>query len=432
MIATTHPVTPEDLMALLDGELPPEEARSVSVHLDRCAECANLVQQFRVVSQSLSSWTVPAAPPSLEETVLTQSAQLGASAKSPRTPRQGLLNWQLLAIGGGAAVAAVLVLVAVRASLISNEPRAAIEMKAQQATTSNRALYDEMDTRRVPAARQQEFQAVKSEPRQSDSLASMAPRAAAGASNRPVNGGSAIRASASQALPATTPLIARTVSLFIVVRDFPAARATLDAILVRHQGYSAQLTVNTQEGSPRGLQDSLRIPAPQLAPALAELKSLGRVQTETQSGEEVTQQHADLVARLQNSRESEQRLRDILAQRTGKIDDVLQVEEEIARVRGEIESTQAHQQALEHRVDFATVDLRLVEEFKEQFNSPTPSASAQIRNAFIAGMRSAAATLLGIVLFIEQAGPVILIWLSILVVPAALLWRRYRRLLSIV
>src|SRR5206468_4648923 len=50
----------------------------------------------------------------------------------------------------------------------------------------------------------------------------------------------------------------------------------------------------------------------------------------TQNGEEVTQQHADLVARLKNSRETEMRLQDVLRTRTGKVKDVLEAEEEIA------------------------------------------------------------------------------------------------------
>ena len=128
--------------------------------------------------------------------------------------------------------------------------------------------------------------------------------------------------------------------------------------------------MNFDDSPPRGVEASLRVPASELAATLAELRSLGRVQRETQSGEEVPQQHADLLARLQNSREEEQRLRAILQQRTGKIDDVLQVEEEIARVRGEIESMEAEQKVLEHRVDFAAIDLELVEEYKAPFDSP--------------------------------------------------------------
>jgi chromosome segregation ATPase len=222
-------------------------------------------------------------------------------------------------------------------------------------------------------------------------------------------------------------MIARAVSLSIAVKDFAAARASLDSILLRHHGYAAQLSAATAENAPRTLQASLRIPAPELATALAELKALGRVESETQSGDEVTQQHTDLAARIQNSRETEQRLRAILEQRTGKIEDVLQVEEEIARVRGEIESMEAEQQALEHRVDFASVDLQLAEEYKAALNPPSASVSNRIHNAFVAGVRSAAEMLLGFVLFVEESGPVLLIWLAILGVPVFLLWRRYRR-----
>jgi chromosome segregation ATPase len=222
-------------------------------------------------------------------------------------------------------------------------------------------------------------------------------------------------------------MIARTVSLTITVKDFVAARASLDSILARHHGYSAQLTVSTPENSSRSFQASLRIPAPELAAALAELRSLGRVQNESQSGEEITQQHTDLLARLKNSRETESRLQAILQQRTGKVADILEVEEQIERVRGEIESMEAEQKTLEHRVDFASVDLQLTEEFKAQFNSPDTSASTRIHNAFIAGLDHATATLLGFVLFFEEDGPVILIWLVMFGVPSFLVWRRYRK-----
>jgi hypothetical protein len=223
------------------------------------------------------------------------------------------------------------------------------------------------------------------------------------------------------------PMIARTVSLTILVKDFAASRVALDKVLAQVHGYPATLTVNTPEGGGHSLQASLRIPAANLPSALSSLRTLGHVLSETQSGEEVTQQHADLVARLQNSREEETRLRAILEQRTGKIEDVLQVEEAIARVRGDIESMEAEQKSLEHRVDFATVDLQLTEQYTEQLNSSAESASARMYNALIAGLRNASDTVLGIVLFLEEFGPAILVWLVILGVPALFIWRRYRR-----
>jgi hypothetical protein len=223
------------------------------------------------------------------------------------------------------------------------------------------------------------------------------------------------------------PMIARTVSLSIVVKDFESSHTALDAILARHKGYAASLNVSTPQDAARTLQASLRIPAPQLASAVTELKALGRVEGESQNGEEVTQQHADLVARIKNDRETELRLQDILRTRTGKVKDVLEVEQEIARVRGEIEQMEAEQKTLEHRVDFATIDLRLSEEYKAQLSSPAPSVRMQLRNATVNGFRNAFESLLGIVLFFAESGPTLILWLTILAIPAWLLWRRYRR-----
>jgi chromosome segregation ATPase len=221
-------------------------------------------------------------------------------------------------------------------------------------------------------------------------------------------------------------MIARTVTLSLIAKDFESARASLDGILARHNGYAADLNVATPQGVARSLQASLRIPAPQLPTALAELKSLGRVELETQNGEEVTQQHADLVARLKNSRETEQRLQAILTQRTGKISDVLEVEQEIARVRGEIEQMEAEQKNLEHRVDFATIDLKLSEEYKAKLDSAAPSISTQIHNAGVNGYRNIADTLLSIVLFFAEYGPVLSFWLLVFAIPTWLVWRRWR------
>src|SRR5260370_17011877 len=126
---------------------------------------------------------------------------------------------------------------------------------------------------------------------------------------------------------------------------------------------------------------SLRVRADRLDVCLVELKRLGRVNQESQAGEEVTQQHLDLVARLKNSRNTEQRLNGVLQQRTGPVKEILEVEKESARVRGEIEQMEAEQQTMEHRVNFATIDLNLAEEYKAHPSSPPPSAARHLPTA---------------------------------------------------
>jgi hypothetical protein len=225
------------------------------------------------------------------------------------------------------------------------------------------------------------------------------------------------------------PMIARAASLTIRVKDVGASRSSLDSILARHHGYSAQLSVTSPEYGPRGFQASLRIPAAELLSAVGEIKGLGRLENESQSGEDVTRQHTDLAARVKTARETEERFRAILQQRTGNVVEVLEVERSIARVRGEIEGMEAEQKALEHRVDFASVEIQLSEEYKAQLSSPD-SVSTRIYNAFVAGYHNATETLLGFLLFFEEYGPSLVIWLAVLGLPILLVWRRYKRMRS--
>ena len=120
--------------------------------------------------------------------------------------------------------------------------------------------------------------------------------------------------------------------------------------MARYHGYSARESVSTPKYGSHSVQASVRVPASELTSAAAEIARLGRVVNESQTGEEVSQQHMDLVARLKTARETEARFQAILQQRTGKVSDVLEVEQNIARLREEIEAMEAEQKGLEHRV----------------------------------------------------------------------------------
>jgi hypothetical protein len=432
MSTTPHSIAPEEIMAHLDGELSPARAQSVSTHLESCAACQELVTSLRNTSQSLASWTPGPIPAGLETEVLlaaskspSQTGSLGSN-RFPRAHRWTRKQW----IGGLAVTAAATVFLFSMAIPTLHRSQSAAQ-KASVLThlreQKAQVTYGQpVDNARVNSEEEQQDAARLSSTYYSQALSPPALPASAKALKE--FGKLQLHAK----LPGATgpqqagPMIARTVLLSIIAKDFDSSRASLDAIVARHSGYSANLTVNTLQGAARSLQASLRIPAPQLPAALAELKSLGRVELETQNGEEVTQQHADLVARLKNSRETEQRLQAILTQRTGKISDVLEVEQEIARVRGEIEQMEAEQKNLEHRVDFAAIDLKLSEEYKAKLDSSAPSISTQIHNAAVNGYRNVADTLLSIILFFAEYGPVLAFWLILFSIPSWLVWRRWR------
>lgn len=223
------------------------------------------------------------------------------------------------------------------------------------------------------------------------------------------------------------PMVARTASLTITVKDFTSMEAAVKAILGRHHGYIGELSTSSPQNAARAFTATVRIPAPQLEAVLTELKQLGRVEQESQSGEEVTKQYTDLAARLKNSRSTEQRLLEVLRRNTGKVKDVLEVEQEISRVRGEIEQMEADQRALRTRVDFASVQLSIVEEFKATLQVTPPSTLTQLHNALIAGYRDLAENVISLTAWLLEAGPTLLLWAAVLFFPARWAWRRLLR-----
>jgi hypothetical protein len=419
MTISTH-LAPEDIMAFLDGELPTREAQTITTHLETCDECNAIAEQFRHTSALLSQWDVP---------------QIPSTISTPQTAGANTLHWKPWTLGFGAVAASVMLMLFIQSDSRGGHRRVTpTELAATEPNLAAKVpITPDYLRREAVAAPPAEKQAVQP----STNVASYAdiggysaevaspppPKPAPPAATKMARLGGGGGPGLTQ-----TPMIARTVSLAIQVKSVTTARTTLDAIIARHRGYSAQLTSGTAENASPTLQASLRIPAPELAATIAELKTLGRVQNETQSGEEVTQQHADLAARLTNARESETRLRSILEQRTGKVSDVLEVEEQITQVGGEIESMQAEQQTLDHRVDFATVDIQLSEQFKATLDSTDNSTSTRLHNSFVAGYRNASETILDIVLFFGEYGPALLIWTIILGVPILLAARRYRKL----
>ena len=225
-------------------------------------------------------------------------------------------------------------------------------------------------------------------------------------------------------------MIARTASLSLVVKDFAGIEAAVKNVVSRHSGYIGELNTSTPPDAAKTFSATLRVPSAQLEPALAELKQLGRADQESQGGEEVTKQYVDLAARLKNSRATEERLLGVLRNNTGKVKDVLEVENEISRVRGEIEEMEADQRALQSRIDFATITLSVTEEYKASLNGAPSSTATRLHNAFVTGYHSVVENVIGLLAWLLESGPTLLLWAALLFFPVRWAWRRLRRTLT--
>jgi len=401
MTPSTHPFEQEEVMAYLDGELAANHAASVAAHLRECPECAALAKQMRDVSVQLSNWSVEPAPASLTKNLDAARAERAlAKVKKPRG-FDGWLDGKFSLLtnrwvwGAVSVVAVVALLIAVGRPNLLRAPEA-----------------ERMASRLAYARRSQSAELATKENATSD--LESAQTATPGPSPEAPNG-------------QTQPMIARTASVSLIVKDFGPLEASVKAIAQRHNGYIANLNSTSPQDAARALTATLRIPSAQLEAAIAELKQLGHVEQESQSGEEVTKEFTDRAARMKNARATEERLLDVLRNHTGQVKDILATEQEIARVRGDIEQMESDQRALQTRVDFSTVELSAQEEYKASLESAPPSTGRRLRNAAVQGYRTVVDSVIGFGVWALQSLPTLLLWGFVVFAPARWLWKRLRR-----
>ena len=422
---STHPFEPDEVMAYLDGEVSADRASEIAQHMQQCGECRELAAGFRNLSHELAAWEVETSPERLTEEMNSELAAAAgtrpkqtASAPVDLTPIERLialirsLKGRPWVWAGAGALATILLLVITLPTLMMERTAPLIVSHHGLAVPGNAGGGGSGTVRRSQREELQALQKRMAQDEVSSSLETVSPQPPPPAS--------------------TSPLIARTASLSLVVKDFSAIQAAVKAVVSRHSGYIGELNTSTPPDAAKTFSATLRVPSAQLEPALAELKQLGRADQESQAGEEVTKQYVDLAARLKNSRATEERLVGVLRNNTGKVKDVLEVENEVSRVRGEIEGMEADQRALQSRIDFATITLSVTEEYKASLNGTPSSMGTRLHNAFVTGYHSVVENMVGLTAWLLESGPTLLLWVALLFFPIRWAWKRVRRALTTV
>ncbi len=385
MREANHLITPEELMAYLDGELAPDRAAIAMAHLEHCRDCQGTAADLQGVSRRLLTWQVE-APSGLTSDRLSGSLADSRQVKGNHSQGKRFLRWTV------AFVTVCVGFVVVMPTMFRQADRS--RMVATQ-------LHDGSAMMSARVREQRTYPSLEASTRWPQSVGRV-PRGPG-------------------------PMIVRTSELALSTSEFDKAHARILAILGQHKGYVAQLNVNAFVGAARSLDATLRVPAGELEATASELKSLGRVAEEWQTGEEVTQQYVDLDARLTNARNAEQRLTDLLREHAGKLSDVLQVEKEIDEVREKIERMEAEKKTLANRIDFATLKIKVTENYQAQMQVVPGAILTRIRNAAVEGYKSTAESLVAAGVFLLTYGPTIFLWGALLLIPARIAWKKWGR-----
>jgi hypothetical protein len=369
-----HLVTSEEVMAYLDGELSPKDAAEMAVHLAQCRACQDTAADLQGVSRQLAGWTAETT----KADGIPASIATALDARAAVKPKRPVSIWSW--------------------HFVFEHRRAAMAVTPFVLVILALVFHSGLEKRRPSVVR---------------------------LSDSPVNGRQMSLNSSTMAerfIPVSeaTSLVVRTAELRLTAHNFDSLRADLDRIVMQFGGHIAELNVTSPNGESRSLTAVLRVPAPQLDAFLGELRKLGRVDGESQRGEEVTQQSVDLEARLANARHTEQRLTEILRTQTGKLADVLAVEEKLAEVRGTIERAEAEQKSLNNRVSLAAVSLNANEDYRNPL-------STSLGTAAVDGVHIAFNGTVAFVHALLEAGPSLLLLAALFGLPAYFLWKKFGR-----
>jgi hypothetical protein len=229
---------------------------------------------------------------------------------------------------------------------------------------------------------------------------------------------------ASQALGSDRAVI-RNASLQLTHKAPEGVTEQATALARAAGGYALDGTTQTAAGTVLSSMIVLRVPEPAFEELLGAVRKLATLREESITGQDVTDEFVDTEARLRALRKLEARLLGLLEQ-SAKLSDLLQVEQEVARVNGEIERFEGRLRYLRERTRMATITLT-VKAPEQPYVPEHESIVSRLRNAFHAGTEvsveviESAIVVLGFILpaslaFAVLGSPVLWLWR----------WRRQR------
>jgi hypothetical protein len=213
--------------------------------------------------------------------------------------------------------------------------------------------------------------------------------------------------------------IVRQAALEVELDDVDRAIARLTDLVEAAGGYVADTQVHSDEKGVARATVTAYVPPAAFGRALGDLERIGHLRTRRVTGQDVSEEFVDLEARTRNLERHEAQLLSFMG-KAQKVADLVSLENELARVRGEIERLSGRIRFLRARTEMAGIQVSLV-----RSAVPAPSqdvwtrAWIQVRQAFVAGWKAAFEVAVGLAAVAAQLSPIAL--------PAVAGWAVYRR-----
>lgn len=221
---------------------------------------------------------------------------------------------------------------------------------------------------------------------------------------------------------AIVSMIIRRGQASIEVDSLETAIARVGQLAAASGGYLANTSIQSGQREQRSASLEIKVPSDRYQGAVDRLAEIGKVVSSNSTAEDVGEEFVDVSARVANGRRLEERLVTLLATRTGKLDDVLTVERELARVREEIERYEGRLRWLRSQTAMSTLTVTVYEP-APLVGSPGQSV---IGRAFRDSWRNFVAVVAGGIALAGTLVPVF-VFGGLLLLGLRAGWRRFRR-----
>ena len=339
----THAEIEQNLPWYLNGTLSPREIARIDAELATCARCAASAAELRALRSALLD--IERDAPETASAAAFATLERRIDSPSPSRSRSWWTRPWPRALGGLATCAIVAAL-----------------------------FFGPHVTARVPATMPEPVL-------ESAHDAAPAPEAKVAAVAHDAAGAGKLDATSRSARQ-----LARMGSIGLLVADVPAAIAGGERIAAANFGVVTGLQ-DDAPSSPAARHTAhvtLSVPDDRFSATIADLAKLGGVTARSVSTEDLTDSIVDTAARLRNLRREESDLLRIM-DRSGKVADILDVEQQLASTREEIERLDAESQSMRRRVAYATIAVDLADE--KTASVAAPSAGSQMSAAWDAAKR---------------------------------------------
>lgn len=192
------------------------------------------------------------------------------------------------------------------------------------------------------------------------------------------------------------PQLIKTAFLSLEVDSYSQALKAVEEIAATYGGYVADSAVQ-QYGDREVGHVAIRVPEDRFEEAVKDIETVGDLKEENLTLEDVTEQYIDLKARLDNLEHQEQRYLEILDMAT-TVEEVLRVETQLERIRGEIESLQGTLNYMETQIRYSAIYIQMAEPEEVVHESGMRRALDQAIEGFLGAIR-------GIIIFLGYFVP---------------------------